>query len=126
MNNVKFVLVELHKKHFKSVVEYFYSKTRDFALSEDLAQETFLKLCKVQDTNKLNVKYLFGIAPNVLRDHWKSSQRVPIEYVADSEKVMRGLSQDYSEEKQEKQERVAFEQQLATIFSHPTAYLTEK
>lgn len=72
-------LGELYSCHVQGVRAYLLRRTGDVALSEDLAQLTFLEAWRVLARRRLEGTsarpFLLGIATNLLRHHWRARRR---------------------------------------------------
>lgn len=69
---------DLYSKYFMIVIAYLSSRKGNHLLLEDMAQEVFIRFLK----NKVNFHdesafkaYIFSIAGNVLREHYRSARR---------------------------------------------------
>lgn len=74
----------LYTKYADRVFNYFWYRTgHDWALSEDLMQETFLRafkhLGKFRNRGYSYLTYLLSIAHNLLVDHYRKQKSVPVE-----------------------------------------------
>ncbi|HYF10204.1 MAG TPA: sigma-70 family RNA polymerase sigma factor [Candidatus Paceibacterota bacterium] len=75
---------DLYKKYADKVFNYFWYRTgHDRPLSEDLMQETFLRAFERRETYRTKgysyLTYLLTIAHNLLVDHYRKPQTVPVE-----------------------------------------------
>lgn len=68
----------LFDSHFESIRSYIYYRCGDACLSEDIAQEAFVKLWDLRDTAREEtvVSLLYTIASNLLKNHHKHSKVV--------------------------------------------------
>jgi len=74
----------LYKKYADRVFNYFWYRTgHDWALSEDLMQETFLRafqhLEKFRNRGYSYLTYLLNIAHNLLVDHYRKPKSIPVD-----------------------------------------------
>jgi RNA polymerase sigma-70 factor (ECF subfamily) len=74
----------LYTKYADRVFNYFWYRTgHDWALSEDLMQETFLRafqhLKKFRNRGYSYLTYLLNIAHNLLVDHYRKPKSIPVE-----------------------------------------------
>ncbi|RJQ35016.1 RNA polymerase sigma factor [Candidatus Parcubacteria bacterium] len=74
----------LYTKYADRVFNYFWYRTgHDWALSEDLMQETFLRafqhLKKFRNRGYSYLTYLLNIAHNLLVDHYRKPKNIPVE-----------------------------------------------
>lgn len=74
----------LYTKYADRVFNYFWYRTgHDWALSEDLMQETFLRafqhLNKFRNRGYSYLTYLLNIAHNLLVDHYRKPKSIPVE-----------------------------------------------
>lgn len=65
---------ELFSQYHPILFKFLYLRTRDYALTQDIVQETFVKVW--QNRNKLKpnlsfIAYLYTIGLNIIRDHHK-------------------------------------------------------
>ncbi len=79
----------LIKRHLKAVYNFLYRLTGgDAPLTDDLTQETFLKVWKnirKFDGEKSFKTWLFAIAKNSARDFWKKKKTLPFSLFENSE-----------------------------------------
>lgn len=70
------------RKYYPSVLRYCHLHIRDLGDAEDLTQETFVRffrtLSRYQHYGKA-ANYLYVIAGNLCRDHYKKPQAIPVE-----------------------------------------------
>lgn len=75
-------------EHYSQIKNFIYYKTADVAVSEDLAQECFLKVWEKRD--KINPetaqKYLYTIAKNMAVDHFKKKRSI-FDFMSRKQKV---------------------------------------
>lgn len=68
----------LYKELYKPIFRYFYGRTGDKDLAEDLTQEVFFKVhkqtVKGEQMDNLPKAYFFTIARNTLIDEWRKSK----------------------------------------------------
>jgi RNA polymerase sigma-70 factor (ECF subfamily) len=74
----------LYEKYADKVFNYFWYRTgHDWALSEDLMQETFLRafqyLERFRNRGYSYLTYLLNIAHNLLVDHYRKPKSIPVE-----------------------------------------------
>src|SRR5581483_8085265 len=74
----------LYEKYADKVFNYFWYRTgHDWALSEDLMQETFLRafqhLQKFRNRGYSYLTYLLNIAHNLLVDHYRKPKSISVE-----------------------------------------------
>jgi RNA polymerase sigma-70 factor (ECF subfamily) len=70
----------LYGKYKKPIMSYIFSMTRDSSLSEDLTQETFLKLYRSRDSYTPSAKFstfLWTIAKNTTFDFLAKKREIP-------------------------------------------------
>ncbi|KGM97636.1 hypothetical protein Z968_02715 [Clostridium novyi A str. 4552] len=85
MNSSSNVLEELYKKYRKNIFAYFFSKTYNTHISDELTQEVFLKAFKALPTYKFKASFknwLYVIAKNVYINWSKKESKydnVPID-----------------------------------------------
>jgi RNA polymerase sigma-70 factor, ECF subfamily len=73
---------EFYERSSRSLWAYLARVSGDGALADDLMQESFVRfLCAGApgDGEVESRKYLFRIASNLLRDHWRRPRTIPIE-----------------------------------------------
>lgn len=71
---------ELLAGHHANVFAFLYRMTGDAHLAEDLMQETFVRALRAAERYEPRGKvstWLFSIAANAARDHWRRHQRRP-------------------------------------------------
>lgn len=73
----------LYKELYTPIYRYFYGRTGDKDLAEDLTQEVFLKVhkqaVKGEQMDNLPKAYFFTIARNTLIDEWRRAKSVSLE-----------------------------------------------
>ena len=80
MDNEQFA--EFYARSARSLWAYLARVSRDAALADDLTQESFVRFLGATVPEEGEVaarKYLFKIATNLLRDHWRRPQSRSIE-----------------------------------------------
>ena len=78
----------LVQKHLPSVYNFIFQMTRDRAVAEDLAQETFIKAwkhIKRFDPSQSFKVWLFAIAKNTAYDFLKKKKTIPLSSFEDNE-----------------------------------------
>jgi RNA polymerase sigma-70 factor, ECF subfamily len=76
----------LFQRHFAVVHRFFVNKVRDSIAAEDLVQLTFLRLaeCAVNYRGRSSFRsFVFGVARNVLREHFRDRERRGVESLED-------------------------------------------
>ena len=79
------LFTDFYNQTFRSLWAFVFRVTRDRALADEIAQETFVRLFQEvtkgrEFTNQRS--YVFSIASNLMREHWHRSKRfeeLPIE-----------------------------------------------
>lgn len=70
---------ELFKNHNKEILRYFYLRTKDKNISEDLTSEVFFRIIKYRDSYKSERSsirtWIYRIANNILIDFYKDSTK---------------------------------------------------
>jgi RNA polymerase sigma-70 factor, ECF subfamily len=82
MDNEQFAA--FYARSARSLWAYLARVSRDHALADDLTQEAYIRfLCaaRPQDGEVAARRYLFGIATNLLRDHWRRPQSSSIDEI---------------------------------------------
>ncbi len=74
------VLIERHKS---KIFNYIFSKVRDEALSQDIFQDTFVKVIKTLKKGKYNeegkfLPWVMRIAHNLVIDHFRWQKKMPV------------------------------------------------
>lgn len=75
MNQTEFRI--FYRSTYRPLWSYLYRMVRDTELSNDLAQESYFRLLKAgrrASENRTERAYLFTIATNLVRDHWRSGK----------------------------------------------------
>jgi RNA polymerase sigma factor (sigma-70 family) len=69
----------LFERHARSVYNYCFRRTADWAAAEDLTSVVFLEAWRKRDAVRLEgevaLPWLLGVATNVLRNRWRSERR---------------------------------------------------
>lgn len=89
----------LLQEHLTSIHNFIYQLTHDRAVSEDLTQETFIKVWKHRarfDTKKSFKTWIFSIAKNTALDYFKKKKTISFSFFEDE--AGGGLSQAIDEE----------------------------
>jgi RNA polymerase sigma-70 factor, ECF subfamily len=76
-----------YQRSSRSLWAYLARVSRDPALADDLMQESYLRfLCSLgpDDGEVAYRRYLFQIATNLLRDHWRRPRPTPIDTVPEA------------------------------------------
>jgi RNA polymerase sigma factor (sigma-70 family) len=100
----------LFKRNYRALFGFLYHMTHDRAASEDMVQNTFYRMLKYRSSFTGSggfQTWMFHIARNVLKDHAKKRQPVPLSDKMDglTENLSDGkTSSDQLEKKQEQQE----------------------
>ncbi len=93
-------LATLFERHHRSIYQFCLQITRNRALSEDLAQDVFLKILKRAASFRGEGSFkawMFNIARNVTFDHMRKAKRQPSEPI-DEEVVNQHLTDNRSAE----------------------------
>ena len=90
----------LYMRHLDAIYRYFFFQTKDKFLSEDLAQDVFIRIWKAvgsYDAKKgAFTSWMYRIAHNLLIDHYRSKKALHLK---------EGLEASYSEDWLEKLDR---------------------
>jgi RNA polymerase sigma-70 factor (ECF subfamily) len=84
----------LFEKHHGPIVEYILRRVPHRQDAEDLVQEVFEEFVRAERRNPTEVirdplKYIYGIARNVVSDHWKRAVKRPEAIPLDEEALSR-------------------------------------
>jgi len=96
----------VHRYH-RQIFAYLYRVTHNYHLAEDLAQETFWRMCKTVKLYKYPRSFkpwLYTIASNITRDHWRSAGNKPTQELPE-ELAAEGNVEEWFE-RQENRQRV--------------------
>lgn len=75
----KNILEQLYRRHAKAVYLYLYSFCHDYALAEDLMQETFLRaFCALKLSETAVLPWLLMVARNLYFDIWRKERRTVV------------------------------------------------
>ncbi len=119
------VISDLHQTQFGNLQAFFYRNIKNQAIAKDLAQDVFLRLCrykqKLPSKSSEQIQYIWTIAKNVLRDHWKNlKQNQHLQAVDYSEEVISNIRYEDSVE-----EKHLLEQNLTIAFAALTKNLSK-
>src|ERR1035441_434280 len=90
-----------YERSARSLWAYLARTSGDPALAEDLMQESYVRfLCATlrEEGEVAARRYLFRIATNLLRDHWRRPRTTPIEDVPENFELVRFLCATLREE----------------------------
>lgn len=85
----------LYERTARPLWSYLYRVCSNAALADDLLQEAYYRLLRARfaETDQNYMKnYLFRIATNLLRDHWRQPRSEPLSETAESEPGLKGVS----------------------------------
>src|SRR6187402_376439 len=76
-------LAILIKRHESKIYGFIYSKVSDKEVSNDIFQDTFIKVIKTLKTNSYNeegkfLPWIMRIAHNLIIDHFRKSKKMPM------------------------------------------------
>jgi RNA polymerase sigma-70 factor (ECF subfamily) len=76
-------LVTLIKRHESKIFGFIYSKISDRDVSNDIFQDTFIKVIKTLKTNSYNeegkfLPWVMRIAHNLIIDHFRKAKKMPL------------------------------------------------
>ena len=76
-------LAILIKRHESKIYGFIYSKVTDREVSNDIFQDTFIKVIKTLKTNSYNeegkfLPWIMRIAHNLIIDHFRKSKKMPL------------------------------------------------
>lgn len=100
-------VAKMYDKYADDIYKYLYSYGRDKELAEDLLADTFVRVIKNIDKFDFNQPraWLYTIARNLLRDHWKKKSTVTlnekIEVVDNSDSIEEKIDKQLSKERLE-------------------------
>jgi len=69
---------EVYRRHYRRLLDFFYSMSRDAQLAEDLCHETFLRVWQLRFRYAVTgsfVAYLFTVARNIWFEHRRVARR---------------------------------------------------
>jgi RNA polymerase sigma-70 factor (ECF subfamily) len=92
-------LATLIQKHKSKVYGFIYSKTNDVDLSDDIFQDTFIKVIQKLKTSSYHeegkfLSWVFRISHNLIIDFYRKSNRMPMNRDTDEYSVFSFLSDD--------------------------------
>ena len=78
----EYALEILIKRHQQRLFSFIYSKVKDRAITEDIFQDTFIKVIRTLKRGKYNeegkfLPWVVRIAHNLIIDHFRKSNRMP-------------------------------------------------
>lgn len=80
----------LYERYSGSLFSFFFRKTKEYQLSEDLVQSVFERMLKYRDTYTGNgsfTTWMFSIARNAHIDHYRKVKRLKEDEILDEERV---------------------------------------
>ncbi len=81
----------LYERYSSSLHRYFYRKTKQPQLSEDLVQSVFERMLKYRDTytgDGLFTTWMYSIARNAHIDHYRKQKRLKEDEILDEERIL--------------------------------------
>lgn len=108
----------LYERYNRSLFSFFYRKTRQPQLSEDLVQSVFERMLKYRTTYSGTgafTTWMFSIARNAHIDHYRKEKRRKEDEILDEERIEGENPSGYAEMDERNQKRVLLEQALAQL-----------
>ena len=111
MNNIDTLLVKdyvagnkqaletLIKKHKSKIYDFIYSKTLDENISNDIFQDTFLKVIKNLNSTSYNeegkfLSWVMRISHNLIMDHYRKTKKMPMNRETEKFSIFSKLADD--------------------------------
>ena len=99
---------QAYEAHYRALYAYFFGRTADAEVAQDLLQETFLRVWRhrqrlAEHTSEQQRAWMFAIARNLLTDYYRrrASRSAAEETFAQSAAVCAGVPQDVEVEEAE-------------------------
>lgn len=102
----------LYERYNRSLFSFFYRKTRESQLSEDLVQSVFERILKYRTTYSGTgafTTWMFSIARNAHIDHYRKEKRRKEDGILDEEQIVSEISFDYKELDERNQKKILLE-----------------
>jgi RNA polymerase sigma-70 factor (ECF subfamily) len=97
---------KIFNKYYSNIRNYVYYLSGDINLSEDIAQDTFLRLWETDDINENTIKpFLFKISKNLYLNQYKKN-RIKLKFINTQYEKLELNSPEYLLEYKEYDERV--------------------
>lgn len=95
----KQALETLIKKHKSKIYDFIYSKTFDHNISNDIFQDTFLKVIKSLNSTSYNeegkfLSWVMRISHNLIMDHYRITKRMPMNRETDEFSIFSKMEDD--------------------------------
>jgi RNA polymerase sigma-70 factor (ECF subfamily) len=92
-------LAALIQRHKSKIFRFIYSKTNDFTLSDDIFQDTFIKIIQNLKTKTYHeegkfLSWVFRISHNLIVDYYRKNNRMPMNRDTDEYSVFSLISDD--------------------------------
>ena len=111
MNNIDTLLVKdyvagnkqaletLIKKHKSKIYDFIYSKTLDENISNDIFQDTFIKVIKNLNSTSYNeegkfLSWVMRISHNLIMDHYRKTKKMPMNRETEEFSIFSKLADD--------------------------------
>ncbi len=105
----------LYERYNRSLFSFFYRKTRQPQLSEDLVQSVFERMLKYRTTYSGTgafTTWMFSIARNAHIDHYRKEKRRKEDEILDEERIEGENPSGYAELDERSRKRILLEQAL--------------
>ncbi|MCG8374491.1 MAG: RNA polymerase sigma factor [Balneolales bacterium] len=108
----------LFERHNRALFSFFYRKTFDSQLSEDLVQSVFERMLKYRATytgSGTFTTWMFSIARNAHIDHYRKEKRRKEDEILDEERIVADIPSGYAEMNERKKQKILLERALEQL-----------
>ena len=108
----------LYERYNRALFSFFYRKTKQPQLSEDLVQSVFERMLKYRTTYSGTgafTTWMFSIARNAHIDHFRKQKRLKEDEILDEERIVGETPSGYAEMDERSRKKLLLEQALEQL-----------